>query len=256
MQGGLPTGSGTPGDIEFWIGSSGAGGTSITNGTKQWSITSAGNLAAAGSQTVTAGGVTTTGAGSGFITFNGSTSGSAKITVPAVAGTPADLQLPTTTGGAGQALTTNGASPQILSWTTVTSAVAYSTPSSATTAAISPTTMVTAGGSGNTYRVTFYVTTTALGASCGTTTVVQINLTWTDPNEAGSALSNWAIVNLGAGNGVLGRAVLQTAQMSQYGNLIRAKNATAVQYSTTLSGGAGCSPAPTYQVYPIVELLN
>lgn len=52
----------------------------------------------------------------GHICFNGTTSGIACIYVPAIAGTPADLDLPTTTGAAGQILSTNGANPQLLSW--------------------------------------------------------------------------------------------------------------------------------------------
>jgi hypothetical protein len=53
------------------------------------------------------------------IQFNGTTSGSAQIGVAAVAGTPNELLLPTTTGTSGQVLSTNGGSPQQLSWTTV-----------------------------------------------------------------------------------------------------------------------------------------
>ena len=63
--------------------------------------------------------VTTNGANSGSITFNGSTSGSATITVAAAAGTPNSLQLPTTTGTAGQVLSTDGGNPQQLSWINV-----------------------------------------------------------------------------------------------------------------------------------------
>jgi trimeric autotransporter adhesin len=57
--------------------------------------------------------------GSGILGLVGSTSGSAKIQVAAAAGTPNPLQLPTTTGSAGQPLVTNGANPQQLSWSTL-----------------------------------------------------------------------------------------------------------------------------------------
>jgi len=51
------------------------------------------------------------------LTFHGSSSGSASLGVAAVAGTPNQLLLPTTTGTIGQVLTTNGGNPQQLSWT-------------------------------------------------------------------------------------------------------------------------------------------
>jgi hypothetical protein len=54
-----------------------------------------------------------------IITFPGSTSGTASISVAAAAGTPNKILLPITTGTAGQVLTTDGANPQQTSWTTV-----------------------------------------------------------------------------------------------------------------------------------------
>jgi hypothetical protein len=51
--------------------------------------------------------------------FVGTTSGFANIGVASIAGTPNQINLPTTTGATGQALTTNGASPQQTGWTTV-----------------------------------------------------------------------------------------------------------------------------------------
>lgn len=53
------------------------------------------------------------------ITFPGSTSGSASIGVAAVAGTPNKLLLPISTGTANQALVTDGANPQQLSYQTL-----------------------------------------------------------------------------------------------------------------------------------------
>jgi hypothetical protein len=50
----------------------------------------------------------------GALKLNGSTSGSATIKVAAVAGAPADLTLPTTSGSSGYVLTTDGAG--VLSW--------------------------------------------------------------------------------------------------------------------------------------------
>jgi hypothetical protein len=51
--------------------------------------------------------------------FGGASGGSAYIGVAAVAGSPNRMNLPTATGTPGQVLTTNGANPQQLSWTTV-----------------------------------------------------------------------------------------------------------------------------------------
>src|SRR5438093_11835792 len=56
------------------------------------------------------------GLGSGIIRVLGNTSGSADLSVAAVAGSPNTINLPTTTGTAGQVLSTNGASPQQTSW--------------------------------------------------------------------------------------------------------------------------------------------
>lgn len=56
------------------------------------------------------------------ITFGGDTSGSATLGVKAVAGTPNAMYLPTATGTAGYVLTTDGANPQNLSWSQVSSA--------------------------------------------------------------------------------------------------------------------------------------
>lgn len=56
------------------------------------------------------------GVATGTLTFNGTTSGSCTLTVPDVAGTAFTLKLPTSVGSNGQQLTTDGATPGILSW--------------------------------------------------------------------------------------------------------------------------------------------
>lgn len=63
----------------------------------------------------------------GKVTMTGATSGSAAISVAAAAGTPADILLPTSTGTNGQVLTTNGATPQQLSWSTPSSGLTIGT---------------------------------------------------------------------------------------------------------------------------------
>jgi hypothetical protein len=135
-------------------------------------------------------------------------------------------------------------------------AVQYYSPSSATTSSIGATTMVTvdAGGSSsaNTYQFSAYVDQTVLGASCSGNSTVVVNVIFQDPNAASAqtqAIGTFTITT----NGTLGIVPLTTPPGVL---LIRAKTATNVQYSTTYTPGGSCSPAPTYQVYPILEKLN
>lgn len=59
----------------------------------------------------------------GSLKFVGTTSGSATVGVAAAAGTPARLDLPTATGGSGTVLSSDGGTPQQLSWVTRVSSV-------------------------------------------------------------------------------------------------------------------------------------
>lgn len=138
--------------------------------------------------------------------------------------------------------------------------IVYSTASASTNSSISPTTMATAGASGNTYRVSWYFTNTALGTSCTGNSTVQFNLIWNDPSEGSvgtSSLQNLIAIGSGTANGVLG-PIPTHANYNGFWNSVpfRAKANTAVQYSVTFVAGTGCSPAPSYQVYPILELLQ
>jgi hypothetical protein len=63
--------------------------------------------------------VSTTGSGPSCIDFTGATSGTAKLCVADIAGTPTQLNLPITSGTAGKFLSTDGGNPQQLSWATV-----------------------------------------------------------------------------------------------------------------------------------------
>ena len=138
--------------------------------------------------------------------------------------------------------------------------VVYSTASSSTNASISPTTMASAGGSGNTYRVSWYFTNTVLGASCTGNSTVQFNLIWNDPSEGSagtSSLQNAVAIGSGTANGVLGPIPTHANYLNFYNTLpFRAKANTAVQYSVTFVAGTGCSPAPSYQVYPVLEQIQ
>jgi hypothetical protein len=142
--------------------------------------------------------------------------------------------------------------------------VVFNTPSAASTANIGITTMGTSGASGNTYRFAFYLTQTALGASCTTNTTILFTLTFTDPN--GSSASSYSI----AGNQMNTSATLATPLtiVNNGGTLgaadtftsvpqtFRTKANSAVQYQTTYTIGTGCAPGPAYQVYPVLEQIG
>jgi hypothetical protein len=132
----------------------------------------------------------------------------------------------------------------------------YYTPSAATTSNVSPTTMVTvdAGGTAtaNTYRLSAYVTQSVLGAACGGTSTIVVNVIFQDPNAAApqtQAIGTFTITT----NGTLGIVPLTTTPGTL---MIRAKTGTNVQYSTTYTPNGTCSPNPTYQIFPILEKVN
>ncbi len=119
VDSGGPCGSGGTGTVTV-VGAGNLVSTAlVTGGGSQAVQTPASTATMDSSGNISTPGTMTTGAGSGVsgkYTFNGGTSGSAAITVPAVAGTPADLNLPTATGAANAVLQTNGGTPQQTSW--------------------------------------------------------------------------------------------------------------------------------------------
>ncbi len=126
--------------------------------------------------------------------------------------------------------------------------IVYSTASASTNASIGAVTMATASGSGNTYRLSSFITQTVLGSGCSTNTLVTLRVDFTDPNASASGsltLVNFTITN----NGALGvDAGVPTI-------IVRAKAGTVVQYDTTLTPGT-CTTVPSYQIYPVLELVN
>ncbi len=141
-----------------------------------------------------------------------------------------------------------------------TPCVVYSTVSASTNIGIAATTMATAGAGGNTYRLSAYFDQTVLGVACTGNSTINFHLLFTDPNAAASVddilagseiqtglyASNFVITT----NGAVGRDI------GSISIVIRAKASTVVQYRTAYSTGAGCAPAPSYQVYPILEQIN
>ena len=140
--------------------------------------------------------------------------------------------------------------------------VVYNTASAATTGNVGTTLMVTVGASNATYRISYYLELTVVGAGCaggtGAAANVITNLIFQDPVAAGTITSSEQFGLTAAGdNGTVGAAF-------QYNPLVnfmpsfpfRAKAGTNIQYSTTYTTSTGCSPKPTYVLYPVLEQLT
>lgn len=131
--------------------------------------------------------------------------------------------------------------------------VVYHTAHTATTGSISAVTMATAPAGGGTYDFDAYLTETVVGMSCSTTSTVTVSINYTDPNESGAA-STVLLTGTVSTNGALGR--IPVALTSPLGLTFRAKAGTTVNYLTTATPDSMCSPAITYQVYPVLRLLT
>lgn len=129
--------------------------------------------------------------------------------------------------------------------------VTYSTPSASTNASIGATTMVTVGASNATYTINFYASQTVLGASCTGNTTLVVSIIWQDP-VAGAPVTVSISRVLAVNNGALGTA----SDWQSFNNEsipIRAKTGTVIQYSVAYTIGTGCSPGPSYQLFPILQ---
>ena len=135
----------------------------------------------------------------------------------------------------------------------------YSIASISTNANLGTTTMATSGASGNLYRFSGFIENTAVGASCAGNSTVTVSLIYTDP--ASGALNTQLI-----GLETIGGTFVQTFTITTNGGLvplgsivpivIRTTPGSTVSYATTFTAGGSCSPAPKYQVYPILEQLT
>lgn len=131
----------------------------------------------------------------------------------------------------------------------------YNTLPAAGTASISATTMVTAPAqpsTGTSYRLSAYVSQTVLGTSCAGNSTILVSAIFQDPNAASpqtQAVATFTVTT----NGTLG--IVPMTSNTDSGLVLRAKASTVVQFSTTYSPGGSCSPAPTVQVYPILEQM-
>jgi hypothetical protein len=115
--------------------------------------------------------------------------------------------------------------------------------------------MATASGSGNTYRVSAYVDLTVAGTSCSGTNTFAFLITYFDPSGSTTTTVGLYAATF-VNNGAPGAIFTFGTPSGPNGGVIRAKPGTTVQYSTSWTPAGGCSPAPTYQVYPILEVLN
>jgi hypothetical protein len=160
-----------------------------------------------------------------------------------------------TIAGAIQNLSTTLNNAAVRLFQTWDSAREFNTLPAATAGSLAPVTMVTAPAvplTGKEYTLTAYVSQTALGASCGAPTTIVLNAIFTDPNAAApqtQAIGTFSVT----GNGTLGIVPL-TANIYSGKITFVAKPATAVQYSTTYALGTSCSPGPTVQVYPVLQM--
>lgn len=132
----------------------------------------------------------------------------------------------------------------------------YSTAPAAGTASIGATTMLASvpaiPATGTRYSFTSYITQTVLGASCAGNSTIVVNAIFQDPNAASAqttAIATYTVTT----NGTLGIVPLTA---NNYGGAITfvAKPGTAIQFSTTFTPGGSCSPAPTVQLFPVLEL--
>lgn len=131
----------------------------------------------------------------------------------------------------------------------------YATPHAAGTGSISAVTMVAAPAipaAGTTYTLSGYVTQTVLGSSCGNTSTVVLNAIFQDPNAASAqttAIGTFTVTT----NGTLGIVPLTANAYAGRITFVAAPG-TNVQYSTTVTDDGGCSPGPTVQLFPVLEM--
>lgn len=130
--------------------------------------------------------------------------------------------------------------------------VIYSTPSAASTASISATTMATPTFTGQ-YRLSWHFSQSVVAASCASNPTLTANVIFQDANAASGQTVVLALHTITGPTGTLGNVPWTSGPISY---TFTAKAATNIQYSTTLGNVGSCSPNPTYTFTPILEALN
>jgi hypothetical protein len=127
----------------------------------------------------------------------------------------------------------------------------YNTPSATGNANLTAANMVVLTSAERTYTFQWTISLVTPGTSCTGNTTVELDAIYTDPNGAGTQTQNLGVVTIASsGNGTAGMVATGVDN-------IRAKTGTAVQYQTSnFTAGTGCSPAPTYKVYPVLSQVN
>jgi hypothetical protein len=117
-----------------------------------------------------------------------------------------------------------------------------STTSTASTASIAATNLVSSASATYLYHLDWEVSLTAVGVACTGSTLLAVNAVFTDPNTSSATTQTLGTITLAAnGVGTVGF-------IAEGSDALYAKTGTAVQYSTTLTAGTGCSTNPAYQV--------
>ena len=152
--------------------------------------------------------------------------------------------------GAGNVLCTDTGSGATTSGCPTATVMVYNTASIPSTTNVSPTTMVASTSALHSYTLSWNISLTASGTGCGSSTTVNLNVIFTDPNTSTPFTELLGTITIAAGgNGTVGF-------VAQGVDAVVAKAATAVQYSTTgYTAGTGCTVNPTYQVSPTLVQL-
>lgn len=128
--------------------------------------------------------------------------------------------------------------------------------SSIVNASIGTSTIATAGSGGSMYRLSVYINESAAGTGCSTNSTLTTQLTFTDNSAAGS--TNVNLVNAVGGSStvtIVNNGTANTPIAYMIPMTFWPKAATAINYSTTYTGGT-CTTAPFYHVIYALEQLG
>lgn len=132
----------------------------------------------------------------------------------------------------------------------------YNTAATSQTASIGSTTMVTAPAADTNYEFSAYVGQLNAGTSCTGAGSVGVNIIYTDPVTGSSYTFVLDTQTSGAvaltTTVPLTNGALTVSNVGDFKYMFRAKASTTVNYSTTYTPGATCSPGQAYNIYPVL----